>query len=189
MNSKVAIFTGILILWMGASTYWYVCKIKKDCQKNVIVEQISSGNKSRTSDTVNLQIEIQKTETDERNQILREKLSKGISLSGFPYNSPEYENFSDEFNNFVRDLKTYLQLNAGETVQVIGYTDNKGNELMNIKLSNKRAQFIKALLLEQGINEEQIIIKGEGENNPVADNNTDAGRAQNRRVEIKLSKN
>ena len=188
MNSKSAIFTGILILWMGGSTYWYVCKIKKDCEKKENIKQINSEI-IRASDTITMKVAIQKTETDERNQLLKEKLSKGISLSGFPYNSPEFENFPNEFNNFVRDLKIYLQLNAGETVQIIGYTDNKGNELTNIKLSDKRAQFIKAVLLEQGIDAEQIMIEGEGENNPIGDNNTDAGRAQNRRVEIKLSKN
>ncbi len=188
MNSKSAIFTGILILWMGGSTYWYVCKIKKDCEKQENIKQINTEI-IRASDTITMKVAIQKTETDERNQLLKEKLSKGISLSGFPYNSPEFENFPDEFNNFVHNLKIYLQLNAGETVQIIGYTDNKGNKLTNMKLSDKRAEFIKAALLEQGIDEEQIIIKGNGENNPVADNNTDAGRAQNRRVEIKLSKN
>jgi outer membrane protein OmpA-like peptidoglycan-associated protein len=173
---------------MGGSTFWYVCKIKKDCEKEKRIEQANSKI-IRASDTITVKVAIQKTETDERNELLKEKLSKGISLSGFPYNSSELENFTDKFNHFVRDLKIYLQLNAGETVQIIGYTDNKGNELINLELSRKRAQFIKAKLLEQGINEKQIMIKGEGENNPVADNNTDTGRAQNRRVEIKLSKN
>ncbi|MCF6240389.1 MAG: OmpA family protein [Bacteroidales bacterium] len=188
MTTKSAIFSGILILWIGGSTYWYVCKIKKDCEKQ---ENIRQATKStvKISDTVTVKVNIQKTETDERNELLKEKISKGYTLSGFPYNSDKYENFPQDFNNFTRDLKTFLQLNAGETIEITGYTDNKGSVSVNMELSRKRAEFIKIKLLELGINEEQIALRAEGENNPLADNDTDLGRAQNRRVEIKLSKN
>lgn len=187
MSLKSAVFAWILILWMGASTYWYVCKIKEDCKKNTIIE--SKPNKVVSSDTIKVDVNIHKTETDERNELLNKKLSKGIIISEFPYNSAEYSPFSTEFNNFVSDIKTYLQLNAGENIEIIGYTDNKGNADKNIKLSKKRALFIKNKLLNEGINPEQIIIKAEGDAHPIGDNTTEHGRAKNRRVEIKLSKN
>ena len=187
MSSKSAVFTGILILWMGASTYWYVCKIKEDCKEKTVKE--TNTPRIISSDTIKVEVNIQKTETDERNELLKEKLSKGIIISKFPYNSAEYTQFSIEFNNFVRDTKTYLQLNAGENIEIIGYTDNKGSFDRNIELSRKRALFIKDKLLNEGINPEQIIIKAEGENNPLGDNKTESGRAKNRRVEIRLSKN
>ena len=184
MTTKSAILSGFLLVWMAGSTYWYVCKIKKDCEKAPPAETLVKKQVEITKDTI--KTEELKTETDEREALLKEKLSKGILLSGFPYNSAGYNQYSDEFNNFVKDLKEYLDSHPGEAILITGYTDNKGSETKNLQLSEQRALTLKSKLLEQGINEAQIVVKAGGESNPLASNDTEAGRYQNRRVEMKL---
>ena len=72
-------------------------------------------------------------------------------------------------------------------VQVSGYTDNTGNDSINIPLSQKRAQAVAHYLNLHGVANNRISVVGYGSANPIAPNNTAAGREQNRRVEIALS--
>ncbi len=67
---------------------------------------------------------------------------------------------------------------------VEGHTDNTGNAASNQKLSEQRSEAIVAKLVEMGIDESRLTAVGKGQNNPIADNNTDEGRAKNRRVEF-----
>jgi OOP family OmpA-OmpF porin len=67
-----------------------------------------------------------------------------------------------------------------------GYTDNSGTPEKNLQLSSKRAGAVKAYLMSKGIPETQLNSIGYGEKTPIADNRTPAGRAANRRVELKL---
>ena len=68
------------------------------------------------------------------------------------------------------------------------FTDNTGNPILNETISAKRAQLIKALLLQLGLAQEKITINALGEQNPIDDNSTEEGRLNNRRVEIWLRK-
>ncbi len=69
-------------------------------------------------------------------------------------------------------------------LEIAGYTDSVGNEARNLKISNLRAQAVVSYLVIKGIEEERLIAKGYGMADPIADNSTVAGRAQNRRVEL-----
>ncbi len=70
-------------------------------------------------------------------------------------------------------------------IELDGYTDNRGTEAHNRRLSEKRAQAVKRYLQkEAGVDESRISTFGRGESNPVADNKTEEGRFENRRVEI-----
>jgi outer membrane protein OmpA-like peptidoglycan-associated protein len=71
-------------------------------------------------------------------------------------------------------------------VRIIGHTDNTGSDALNDQLSVQRAQSTRQYLAARGVDPNRIIIAGRGEREPIADNRTDAGRAQNRRVEIFL---
>lgn len=69
-------------------------------------------------------------------------------------------------------------------ISVEGYTDNMGNFDANIKLSKKRAQSVVSWLFRKGVAEQQLSAIGHGASNPLANNNTEAGREKNRRIEF-----
>lgn len=77
-----------------------------------------------------------------------------------------------------------LQQNPVTTVRIIGHTDNTGSDAINNPLSLNRAKATRDYLVQRGVAMNRIAIEGRGAREPVADNNTPAGRAANRRVEI-----
>jgi outer membrane protein OmpA-like peptidoglycan-associated protein len=72
-------------------------------------------------------------------------------------------------------------------VTVVGHTDNTGSDELNNRLSIDRAASVREYLQNRGVDASRVMVNGRGESEPVASNDTDAGRAQNRRVEIFLS--
>jgi outer membrane protein OmpA-like peptidoglycan-associated protein len=77
----------------------------------------------------------------------------------------------------------------GLTLQVEGYTDNIGSDEYNQKLSEQRADSVRDYLVTQGVAQPNIAAMGYGKNDPIADNSTNDGRAQNRRVQMVVSGN
>lgn len=73
------------------------------------------------------------------------------------------------------------------SVKVIGYTDSVGSDAYNQKLSERRASSVAEYLISQGLAPNKVTSQGRGESEPVADNDTDEGRAHNRRVELHLN--
>ena len=71
-------------------------------------------------------------------------------------------------------------------IRIEGHTDNVGGKELNQRLSDDRAAAVRAYLIEKGIKADRMTSKGYGEDKPIADNTTDAGRAENRRVEIHI---
>lgn len=71
-------------------------------------------------------------------------------------------------------------------VDIIGYTDSTGSDSYNMTLSDQRANAVARVLAQQGVDSRRFFVEGRGEANPIASNATEAGRAQNRRVEIKI---
>jgi len=77
-----------------------------------------------------------------------------------------------------------LKANPDTDVQIFGHTDSTGNDQINIPLSKQRAGSVDSFLQTQGIASSRLETDGYGSSQPVADNSTKAGQAQNRRVEI-----
>lgn len=82
-----------------------------------------------------------------------------------------------------------LKANPDTDVIINGHTDSSGNDKINIPLSKERAGSVQKFLLDQGIVSGRTTAEGLGSSQPVADNATSAGKAQNRRVEIFISPN
>jgi outer membrane protein OmpA-like peptidoglycan-associated protein len=80
------------------------------------------------------------------------------------------------------------QLDETQTVVVAGYTDSRGSDELNQRLSQERADAVRNYLIDQGVRESQLTAVGKGEANPVANNDTAEGRANNRRVELTIKK-
>ena len=91
--------------------------------------------------------------------------------------------------NFYSTLNKVAQVLAEDNksaILVTGYTDNTGNDSINIPLSQARAQAVASYIASQGVSTTRINAQGQGAANPIADNSTAAGREQNRRVEISV---
>jgi outer membrane protein OmpA-like peptidoglycan-associated protein len=84
----------------------------------------------------------------------------------------------------LRAVAQSLQKYPNSTVQVIGHTDNSGAAAYNQDLSQRRAGAVAAILRDNGVPPGRVVAIGAGEDQPIASNLTDAGRQQNRRVEI-----
>ncbi|UUZ57334.1 OmpA family protein [Massilia sp. H-1] len=73
-----------------------------------------------------------------------------------------------------------------EVMVTVGHTDAKGSDAYNQALSLRRAEAVKAYLVSKGVAASRVYTEGKGEGQPVADNKTDAGRAENRRVTVEV---
>ena len=79
-------------------------------------------------------------------------------------------------------------IEAQTRIEIEGHTDNTGSEAYNQALSERRANAVKAWVVSRGINPAQITTVGKGESEPVDDNATREGRANNRRVVVKATR-
>jgi len=71
-------------------------------------------------------------------------------------------------------------------IEITGHTDSMGNKLKNKELSQKRAEQVSNYLISQKLPADKITTSGQGDENPIDTNDTELGRAQNRRIEIKI---
>jgi outer membrane protein OmpA-like peptidoglycan-associated protein len=91
----------------------------------------------------------------------------------------------DRLDGVAQALK---QLDASQKVVIEGHTDSRGSEESNERLSKERAEAVRDYLVKQGVSGAQLTAVGKGESEPIADNETAEGRANNRRVEIVIKK-
>ncbi|MEM6262532.1 MAG: OmpA family protein [Bacteroidota bacterium] len=83
-------------------------------------------------------------------------------------------------------LLSYLKRNRRMQIEIQGHTDDVGSDADNLQLSQDRAESVRAYLVDKGISPERIEAKGFGETQPISTNETDEGRAQNRRTEFRV---
>lgn len=105
-------------------------------------------------------------------------------------------NFGFDSSNLTAVAKTnldklamVLKNNPDTNINIYGYTDSKGTDEYNLNLSDRRAAAVRSYLNSVGVDNSRMITMGMGEKNPVASNDTDAGRAENRRVEFAITAN
>ncbi|MDR1544833.1 MAG: OmpA family protein [Prevotellaceae bacterium] len=88
----------------------------------------------------------------------------------------------------LTNLVNMLKMHKISSIEISGHTDNTGSESYNLKLSEKRAESVKAYLINEGFEGSKITATGYGFKKPIADNSTAYGRAKNRRVEVTVKK-
>lgn len=120
-------------------------------------------------------------------QVQRQGDSINLVMPGnitFATNSADIaSNFYGPLNNLASSFKQYNQNN----IEIVGHTDSTGSHQYNVNLSQLRAQSVANYLVAQGVEPGRLSSRGMGPDQPVASNATEAGRSQNRRVEIKLT--
>ncbi len=108
------------------------------------------------------------------------------TLIYFPFNST---NKLDD-----RNVEAYLDqvaarvIASGDRVRLTGHTDSIGSEESNLALGRRRAQVIRDYLVSKGVNRNQILVETKGESTPITTNDTEEGRAKNRRTELQIIK-
>lgn len=124
-----------------------------------------------------------------------------VDSSGCPIQKPEVRRFILKGDANFQSGKSELLPNAYQSLDslaksmkenpnfkwaVEGYTDSRGSEKSNLKLSEARAQSVVNYLINRGVERSSLVVKAFGESNPIVPNNTAENRAMNRRVEIKI---
>jgi len=110
-----------------------------------------------------------------------------IILKNIFFETDSY-NLKQESYVELNKLVEFLNLNSELNIEIGGHTDNIGTEQYNKVLSENRAKSVVEYLILKGINTKRLTYKGYGFSEPLTDNNTETGRAQNRRTEFKIIK-
>lgn len=121
-----------------------------------------------------------------------ERVNEGIKVT-LPENMVNFDfdssNLTATAKGNLDKLAQILENNPDTNINIYGHTDNVGKDDYNQKLSERRANSVKAYLTSKGIGASRLNAMGMGEASPVATNDTAAGRAQNRRVEFAITAN
>ncbi len=165
----------LLALVLLSSITFFSCK-----QQSLIVNPGAVVSKDGTDDGL-------KNVKREFNDVKQTDEGILVSISSdllFPTNSSYLsENAKQELSKLVKVLK-----GQNAKVRVDGHTDATGTAEYNQWLSDKRAASVKKFLVDAGIAESRLSIKGLGQTKPIADNKTPEGRQRNRRVEVVILK-
>ena len=135
---------------------------------------------------------------DKQEQALRERMAgTGVDVvrdgDNITLDMPEAITFA--FNSSTLNQRAYAVLDrVADTlreydqtlIEVAGHTDSVGSEAYNQRLSEQRAQAVADYLISRGISGQRLMVTGAGEMHPIASNETEAGRAENRRVELTI---
>jgi len=134
---------------------------------------------------------------EKRAEMQRATQGTGIEVARTPDNQLRVNVPSDfSFDSGRADIKPQMRpvldqfaqgLDPKMRVTIVGHTDNVGGDELNNRLSLDRASNVREYLRNHGIDSSRMIANGRGETQPIANNDSSAGRAQNRRVEIFLS--
>ena len=174
MKNTVVFLTALLLLWIAGCSWYYVCKVRNDCQAASLVTQEENQPVSVTADTLTAsQAEVQTSPPPAYSLVF--ELGKSTCQ------------VTDGDRSYMTQVKQYLSENPGKKVMVTGHADNTGSAEVNQRVSAHRAEFIKQQLLDAGIAESSIETAAKSYLEPIADNSTPEGRAKNRRVDIKIN--
>jgi OOP family OmpA-OmpF porin len=123
-----------------------------------------------------------------KQEVVASEMFEKINKEGFV---PLYINFETaksiikpESQAIIDQLTEMLKQNPSLNISIEGHTDNVGGDKINLPLSEARAKSVMNALIAKGIVASRLKAKGWGQSKPIGDNNTDEGRAKNRRVEI-----
>ncbi len=147
---------------------------KQDSINKIVAEPVIETTIEKVKETVNTETVVEKPSTP------TSKTISAVETLLFASGSAQLK--VAKLTAIVNQLKADSKL----TVNIDGYTDTDGSDELNIALSKKRAKSVKDYLISRGIKADRITTNGFGKSNPIADNNSPEGKAQNRRATISV---
>jgi outer membrane protein OmpA-like peptidoglycan-associated protein len=114
------------------------------------------------------------------------KVGTPYKINNIQFSTNSYE-LTLQTINIVQELAVFLSENPGIRIAIHGHTDNVGDPKDNLLLSENRAKKVYGVLVDAGIDPSRLSSKGFGATKPVASNNTESGRALNRRTEFVIT--
>ncbi len=135
------------------------------------------------SDPYSVPEDLEEGEEIEKNILLREGSTR--LLIYFDYDKAELR--PESYPDLQRAID-FLQRNKDLSVEIAGHTDSIGSAAYNKGLSQRRAESVREYMISKGVSRTRLQANGYGEEQPVSDNGTDAGRALNRRVEMRVER-
>jgi outer membrane protein OmpA-like peptidoglycan-associated protein len=113
------------------------------------------------------------------------KAGQTVVLKNVFFDTDKFD-LKEESRAELNKLVSLLQSNPLTKIEISGHTDNQGNKVKNIALSQNRAKAVMDFLVSKGIAKERLTAKGYADEQPISSNNDEAGRALNRRTEFKI---
>jgi len=170
--------------WEQFSTSWY------SENNNTVVIKIVSQNPILMGNDFGLdRIKFYECSSDNFDeQLNKAKVGAEIELRNILFETGESMLMPESFGQ-LNKLIHYLKKNPGVVIKIAGHTDNTGNVLSNLRLSEDRAKSVAWYLCQKGIGANRLEMVGYGDSQPVSTNDTADGRQINRRVTIKILSN
>jgi outer membrane protein OmpA-like peptidoglycan-associated protein len=109
-----------------------------------------------------------------------------FTMDRVTFNSGSSELDMDKSTNQLTNIVRIMEANPGVQLKLGGYTDNTGSEQTNMTISQARADAVAMALIGMGIDSDRVVAEGYGPQFPVASNDTEDGRAQNRRIDVRV---
>lgn len=194
MRNPISLTIILLILWIAASSFIYVCVIRDHCgQAPETEETIQQVNELEQAEIIpepsvdSAAVSQPESEPDPVDDAKRYLDEQGTQFIHFEF-ANDRASIPDEFSEYTDQLKVYLEGTPGSQVFVTGHSDANGSSEANDRFSRQRASFVADYLAQHGIPGSAIVEEGKGDREPIASNDTEEGRSQNRRVEIKIKK-
>lgn len=161
-----------------------MARAQQDIQKTT--EQLEAERKARMD--AEAKINEVRSELEKVAAVREDQRGTVISLSGSVLFTSGKANLIPVAEQRLTTVVEALKTMPNQRIIIEGHTDSQGSEATNQELSERRANSVRDFLVRKGIPSEQIEAVGMGESNPIADNASAEGRANNRRVEIVLSR-
>lgn len=125
---------------------------------------------------------------EEMDGVTVQRVEEGIAVSfdnGILFDFDSSSLRPEGFEN-LRKLTRIINRDDNTMLMIVGHTDSRGDEDYNLRLSERRAESASRFMISQGLSSSRIQTVGRGEKEPIADNDTDEGRQENRRIEVAI---
>lgn len=165
VNQRTGQYAGVVSTREGGD---YVVSVKK--KGMAFSSRYVSGNELQEQNVV-----------DNELQLATLKVGREYTLNDIKFATNSYE-LSSASRAIIEEFVKYLRDNPELKADIQGHTDNVGDKESNLKLSRNRAQAVYDYVVKQGIDSQRLAHHGYGESRPIASNETEKGRAQNRRT-------